>query len=257
MPFLQVDLKVMEVYAPAVARATGISEDRVLGCLLRVWHRCWSTAQATLQRDELLGSIGPDRFEDLVGAFCVDFLEKQEDGAFRVRGADQYLRIKEARRRGAEATNRAKRATLERRLSDAAVTQNDALTPNTEHRTPNKETTMSSSSELDLGVSPETPPPTKPEDLEAKLTEAEWQVFEHWRVMLKHPKAKATPERKKLIAKALKTYSVAELQRAISGVTKSPHHMGQNDRNTRYDDLGLILRDAAHVEGFMRLVGGA
>ena len=30
--------------------------------------------------------------------------------------------------------------------------------------------------------------------------------------------------------------------------------MGQNDRGTRYDDLELILRDAKHIEGFLRLV---
>lgn len=98
---------------------------------------------------------------------------------------------------------------------------------------------------------PPTPPPTQLED---KLTDAEFQVFEHWRVTLNHPKAKATPERKRIIARALKTYSVEECQRAITGCSRSPHHMGQNDRGTRFDDLELILRDAKHIESFMRLV---
>lgn len=98
------------------------------------------------------------------------------------------------------------------------------------------------------------PTPQQSQALEDKLTDEEFQVFEHWRQTLRHPKAKATPERKRIIAKALKTYTVEECQRAITGCSWSPHHMGQNDRNTRYDDLELILRDAKHLEGFMRLV---
>ena len=98
------------------------------------------------------------------------------------------------------------------------------------------------------------PTPEPPKALEDKLTDAEFQVFEHWRQTLNHPKAKATPERKRIIARALKAYSVEECQRAITGCSRSPHHMGQNDRGTRYDDLELILRDAKHIEGFLRLV---
>lgn len=110
------------------------------------------------------------------------------------------------------------------------------------------------SSSLDLlPVEPQRvkPPPA----LEDNLTDDEFQVFEHWRV-LRHPKAKATPERKRLIAKALKVYSVADLQLAITGVTKSPHHMGENGTRTVYDDIELILRDAKHIESFLRLAGG-
>jgi hypothetical protein len=32
----------------------------------------------------------------------------------------------------------------------------------------------------------------------------------------------------------------------------SPHHMGQNDRATRFDDIGLLLRDAAHIDAGLR-----
>lgn len=92
--------------------------------------------------------------------------------------------------------------------------------------------------------------------LEDRLTDAEFQVFEHWRVTLRHPKAKPTPERKRLIARALKTYTVEELQLAITGLTRSPHHMGQNDRSTVYDDLEHAIRDAKRIEGFMALATG-
>lgn len=126
-------------------------------------------------------------------------------------------------------------------------------------------TTLSSSSELDavgagreqLVLEPDLQEkaPTTDVALEEKLTDDEFQVFEHWRTK-RRPRAKASPERKRIIAKALKLYSVADLQRAIDGVAKSPHHMGQNDRHTVYDDIELILRDAKRIEGFIALAEG-
>ena len=116
-----------------------------------------------------------------------------------------------------------------------------------------KETTLSGTPDL---LVPVEPTPIRPEVLEEALTDAEFQVFEHWRTVLRHPKAKPTPERKRLIAKALRVYSVDELQRAITGCSRSPHHMGENDRRTVYDDLELILRDAKHIESFMAKAEG-
>lgn len=140
MSNISVDLKVIETHVPSVARAAGVTEDRVLAGLIRLWHRCWSVARAHLSRVEIAGAFGPERLDELLNALSVDFLELQEDGSFRVRGADQYLRIKEGRRRGAEKTNR---AMAERRSSDAQATLNrtlpNALSPNTEHRAPNTE----------------------------------------------------------------------------------------------------------------------
>ena len=77
-------------------------------------------------------------------------------------------------------------------------------------------------------------------------------VFKHWQKTLNHPQAKLTPERQRKIKIALKTYSAAQLCTAIEGCAKTPHNMGQNDRHEVYDDLCLILRDAAHIERFMR-----
>ncbi len=114
-------------------------------------------------------------------------------------------------------------------------------------------TTPSSSAELDASGRQPAPDTT----LDAALTDDEFQVFEHWRTKRHHPRAKATPERKRIIAKALKTYSVTDLQRAIDGVGRSPHHMGENERRQIYDDIELVLRDAKHIEGFMKLAGDA
>lgn len=90
-----------------------------------------------------------------------------------------------------------------------------------------------------------------PPDLEAALTDDEFDVFEHWRQTLGHPQAKPTSERKRLIAKWLKVYSREDLRAAIEGCAASPFHMGENDRNTRYDGLNVILKNAENIEKFM------
>jgi hypothetical protein len=77
-------------------------------------------------------------------------------------------------------------------------------------------------------------------------------IFEFWKTMLKHPKAKLDEKRKRLIRNRLQEgYTVEQLQAAITGCSQSPFHMGQNEHHTRFDDLSLILRDAHHVEQFL------
>lgn len=79
------------------------------------------------------------------------------------------------------------------------------------------------------------------------------EIFEHWKVTLNHPQAKLDDKRRKTIKAALKLgYTVHELKMAIHGCSLTPHNMGQNDRGERYDELTLILRDAAHIDRFKR-----
>lgn len=73
-------------------------------------------------------------------------------------------------------------------------------------------------------------------------------VFEHWKQMHNHGRAKLDTKRAKIIKAALKSYSVADLCMSITGYLSSPHHMGQNASQTVYDDIGLFLRDAAHID---------
>lgn len=113
------------------------------------------------------------------------------------------------------------------------------------------------SSTLDVSVPEKPKKPTTRKALEDALTDDEWQVFEHWREELGHTKAVATPERKRLLAKWLKIYPVAALQRAIDGCRATPWNMGENPGHVRYDGLELILRDAAHIERFMAAAPGA
>ena len=79
-------------------------------------------------------------------------------------------------------------------------------------------------------------------------------VFDHWRVRMNHSSAKLDEKRRKLIQKALKlSYTTDDLIAAIDGCAKSTWHMGQNDRQTIYDGLDLILRDASKIDSFIKL----
>ena len=77
-------------------------------------------------------------------------------------------------------------------------------------------------------------------------------VFDHWKQTHSHPKAQLDDKRLKVIRVALKTYSADQLCQSISGYKNSPHHMGQNDRKTVYDDIEIFLRDAKHIDAGLK-----
>lgn len=57
-----------------------------------------------------------------------------------------------------------------------------------------------------------------------------------------------------LIAERLAdAWPVEDLADAVRGWVYSPHHRGENDSGTTYDDLTLLLRDAGHIERFRDL----
>lgn len=74
------------------------------------------------------------------------------------------------------------------------------------------------------------------------------EVFDHWKSTHNHPQSKLDAKRKKVITQALKNYSIADLRECITGYLNSPHHMGDNPRKTKYDDIELFLRDAKHID---------
>lgn len=79
------------------------------------------------------------------------------------------------------------------------------------------------------------------------------QIFGHWQKVMNHLQAKFDDKRKKAIVKALRLgFSIEQLKQAIDGCKNTPFNMGQNDRNQVYDDITLILRDAGHIERFIR-----
>lgn len=78
------------------------------------------------------------------------------------------------------------------------------------------------------------------------------RVFRHWRATMNKTTAKLTDDRINLIARALFKWQYTEQQliAAINGCAMTPHNMGLNDRGTPFNDLGVILRDAEHIERF-------
>jgi hypothetical protein len=50
------------------------------------------------------------------------------------------------------------------------------------------------------------------------------------------------PSHRKLIERALEACDVELVKRAVIGLSRSPHHNGQNDRNTTYLDLHYALK---------------
>lgn len=80
------------------------------------------------------------------------------------------------------------------------------------------------------------------------------EVFAYWQQKMGHPQAKLDAKRNKSIAGRLKDgYTVGELCEAIDGCLLSPHHMGQNETRTVYDDIELICRDGPRVDKFIKL----
>lgn len=173
--YIAVDLKVIEVLAPMVARAAGVSEDRALGGLVRLWHRCWSTTSDVVTESQLAGIFGGERISEVASALEADFLEPVADG-WRVRGAGRYLRLKESRRRGALKTNALRASKSVRSESVEQRPLNDALPPSTEHRAPNTE------------LKEEEPPPSKKQPLQFDLAPPDpttpleaWTRQDFWR----------------------------------------------------------------------------
>jgi hypothetical protein len=82
------------------------------------------------------------------------------------------------------------------------------------------------------------------------------EVFTHYRTY--HPRAHPEPSSKSKEWRAIKArlaekYSVTDLKLAIDGHHKSKHHLGNNERQTKYLSLELCMRDSSKVQGFMEL----
>lgn len=80
------------------------------------------------------------------------------------------------------------------------------------------------------------------------------EIFSYWQEKLNHPRARLDSKRKSVIKKAFNLgYSIEDLKKAITGCAASPFHCGDNDRKQVYDNIGLILKDADHIERFMNI----
>jgi uncharacterized protein YdaU (DUF1376 family) len=100
---------------------------------------------------------------------------------------------------------------------------------------------------------------TVPPDGETSVVRSQVKtVFSYWQTKRGHDRAKLDDKRSKAIRARLKDgYSAEDLCRAVDGIAKSAHHMGQNDSRTVYDDIELICRTAANVDKFAKLASPA
>ena len=97
------------------------------------------------------------------------------------------------------------------------------------------------------------------DDAPADERSPEQRVFDHWvAIMGKVPRRTVLdPKRRKAIRNALELYDEDTLRLAIEGCACSAFHMGENDRETVYNDIELILRSARNVEQFADLAESA
>jgi hypothetical protein len=96
----------------------------------------------------------------------------------------------------------------------------------------------------------------KPQDRSGAKTDLR-AIFDHWRSTTGHGRAKLDKKREAVIRARLRDgYSVSDLCLAIDGVMVSRWHSGENPDGIVYDSLLLILRDAEHVDKFIRLARG-
>ena len=78
-------------------------------------------------------------------------------------------------------------------------------------------------------------------------------VFDYWQRTMNHHRALLDKKRESAIRAALALgYSTEDLCKAIDGCAADAWSMGKNSRGVVYDALTLILRDADHIDKFIR-----
>ena len=79
------------------------------------------------------------------------------------------------------------------------------------------------------------------------------ELFDYWSfAMEKNASTKFTPKRKKMVKARLKDgYTPDQIKRAIDNCRADPWSMGQNDRQTPFNDLELICRSGEKLESFI------
>lgn len=78
-------------------------------------------------------------------------------------------------------------------------------------------------------------------------------VFDTWAAATARTRSRLDDKRRRLIQKALASYPVEDVLDAVVGWSADGFYCGDNDRGKTYNDLGLLLRDAEHIERFRDL----
>lgn len=104
-----------------------------------------------------------------------------------------------------------------------------------------------------------TAPPKVLEAVNARLKQAASirRIFTFWQEEVGKPEARLTPDRaRKIQARIREGYTEQQIMQAIRGISRSPHHNGENDSGTEYLDLTLICRTGSKLEQFMGMASG-
>lgn len=163
-----------------------------------------------------------------------EFFTKTPDGWYHDRCEEEIEKYQNAKTQKSEAGKRSAAARQEKRqraLSGRSTTEQQSS-----NGTPTKQEPLNDNQE--------------PENNLKQIQEfSEAEVFEHWKKIMGHPKAKLDKKRKSLISAAVKLgYSCDDLEMSITGYSLSPFHMGDNDKGVKYNGLDLILRDASKID---------
>ncbi len=78
------------------------------------------------------------------------------------------------------------------------------------------------------------------------------EVFDHWKLVTKHPKSNMDNKRMTLIIARLHDgYGVDDLKLAALGIANCPWNQGHNPDHRVYDSVELCYRNADQVDRFM------
>jgi hypothetical protein len=257
VPYLQVDLDGKHKWK-FVAQGCGVSEAIITKGFLDLWENCWrekTDLVSMLHLGCLFCAPG-----DLVAKVLIayGFVAEADDGLYRVRGAEKYLKVSEARSRGgkkAAANGNLKRgknppAGAGRQL-EVVSSSAPALTPNNPiTHTPNK---------IDISVQQEPEPLSLLSPEEQERTDLVRKVIDHYiRAMAANGIAvRDTRKKRELVKKRLDEGISAEtLMLAIDGLTWSDWHMGRDPKTkgATYTDLEYAIGSAERIEAMVQRV---
>jgi hypothetical protein len=97
--------------------------------------------------------------------------------------------------------------------------------------------------------------PTETTDKEPSSDKSDIRlVFDRWLLETKRTGAtRLSDKRTRLIRNALRDYGLQDILDAVTGWRYSPYHCGENQQGAVYNDIELLLRDAARIEKFRDL----
>lgn len=285
LPYVQVD-RAVKPKAGQLAGVLKVSRQHALGSLVDFWELCGDPRdlerlaesgcrEVVLSADEVRRRfrLASDGLEvDPADLAAIGLLEPRPDG-FRVRGMSRYFAPIERRLvhraqsvaggKARAAAGRGANGQFAGARAPAGAPAGVGLAARLDNHQPSPQPNTSRTPADDQ---PEHQPTTSTADsgqrstpalllelpVSQKLDRAVGEVFEHWKRVMNHPRAKLDPRRTRAVkARLSEGRSLEDLKRAIDGCARTPHNIGQNERGQRFDDLELICRSASHIERFI------